>query len=772
LKRKYKKGTKMNTLIKLLDYGQSYWLDNLTRKKITGGELKKRVNEQGLRGITSNPSIFNKAISESEDYRDQIRSLVEEGKSLHEIYEALTVKDVQDACDILKPVFDESDGVDGFVSLEVSPYLARNTQGTMGEVRRLFKAVDRANCFIKIPGTPEGLPAIEQMLYEGVNVNITLLFSIDRYAAVARAYIKALQRRAEEGKDISKIRSVASFFLSRIDVLTDQLLGHKIIPAQSREDQPGPEALLGEAGIASARLAYQRFKDIFSGEEWEQLQQKGAKVQRPLWASTSTKDPLYSDVRYVEALIAPNTVNTLPDRTISAFADHGILQENTIEENIGQAKKVFDDLDKLDIDIDFITQQLENEGIQKFIDPYDELMSTLAKERAKVLGDRYAGQEISYGNLKSEIVSSFDSLDEKQTGRRLFDKDPMLWAKNKEEAEEIRNSMGWLTLPQDFGEKVEGLTTFAGQVKGEGYQFAVLLGMGDSSLGAEMARETYDTNSGYLELLVLDDTASGAIENIEKQIELEKTLFLVASKSGTSTETISLYKYFYDQVEQNGIKNAGKHFVAITDEGTPLAEKAKDKGFRKVFINPSDVGGCNSVLSYFGLVPMALMGLDIKKLLHSADQMRISCGPFVPAETNPGLQLGAALGICARNGRDKVTFALSPSIKAFGWWLTELFAESTGEEGKGLIPVVGEPFGPPEEYSGDRVFVHLFVPNDGHEETNRKLKGLENAGHPVVRISVPDKLHLGGEYYRWEIAAAIAGMVIGEYAFHPPVLVH
>src|SRR5690554_5208851 len=281
----------MNNLIELLNYGQSYWLDNLTREKIKNGEIKKRVIEQGLRGITSNPSIFDKAFTSGNQYDEQIKELAREGKSTQEIYEALTVKDVQDACDILKPVYDQSNGVDGFVSLEVSPYLARDTEGSINEARRLYRSVNKANCYIKIPGTKEGVPAIEQMLYEGVNINITLLFSIDNYEEVTFAYLRTLRRRLAEGKSIVNTVSVASFFLSRIDVLCDQLLHHYIIPANSEEKNKEVSDLLGKTGIASAKVAYQHFKEIFNGREWDEIKEKGAHVQRLLWASTSTKNP-------------------------------------------------------------------------------------------------------------------------------------------------------------------------------------------------------------------------------------------------------------------------------------------------------------------------------------------------------------------------------------------------------------------------------------------------------------------------------------------------
>ena len=374
----------MNALLKLKDYGQSYWLDNLTRKMIKNGELKKRVSEQGLRGMTSNPSIFNKAITKSDDYDEQIAQLIEQNKSTLEIYEELTVNDVQDACDILKPVYDESDGVDGFVSLEVSPYLALDAEATIEEARRLFKAVNRSNVFIKIPGTDQCVSAIEEMLYEGVNINITLLFSINSYEAVAQAYIKALERRVKEGKLIQNVTSVASFFLSRIDVLVDQLLKHRIVPGRKTSQSSLAQRLFGTVAIASAKLAYQSYKKIFSGDKWKALVEKGARVQRPLWASTSTKNPEYSDVKYVEPLIGLSTVNTMPEETISAFADHGVAEANTIEKNLDNAKQTFIDLKTIGIDIDKVTWQLVNEGIEKFIEPYAALIKNLDQKREQI----------------------------------------------------------------------------------------------------------------------------------------------------------------------------------------------------------------------------------------------------------------------------------------------------------------------------------------------------------------------------------------------------
>ena len=758
----------MSTLIKLLDYGQSYWLDNLTRKKIKSGEIKKRVEKHGLRGITSNPAIFNKAISNSEDYDKQIKSLVNEHKTVHEIYEELTVKDVQDACDVLRPVFDESDGVDGFVSLEVSPYLARDAEGTMTEARHLYAKVNRPNCYIKIPGTKEGVVAIEQMLYEGININVTLLFSIGSYEDVAEAYVRALERRVKEGKSIKDIRSVASFFLSRIDVLTDEILSHHIIPSKTSGDKVRPEQLLGKAGIASAKIAYQSFKRIFYSERWVSLLEQGAKVQRPLWASTSTKDPLYSDVQYVETLIGPDTVNTLPDVTIDAFADHGELEADTIEKNVEEAFKTFEDLKSLGIDINFITTQLVNEGIQKFISPFDNLIKSLADKREKILSEKGGSQSLNFASVKGDVKEAFSSLEQKQFSRRMFAKDPYLWKSEEDQVKEIRIRLGWLDSAPHFLSQADDISNFVKDVKSAKYNHVVLLGMGGSSLCPEVARETFDSAKGFPELIVLDNTDPEAVKSVADQIDVKKTLFMVSSKSGTTTETLSYYKYFYELTKEAVGDSAGEHFAAVTDPDTKLVKEAEAKKFRKVFINPIEFGGRYSALSFFGLVPMALIGIDIKKILNSAHQMQISCGQFIPADANPGVSLGTLLGLAHKNGKDKVTFILSNSVYAFGYWVEQLIAESTGKENVGLVPVESEELGKPEVYGNDRVFAFIHTAGEDITKFDKKLKALEKEDHPVIRIELQDKISLGAEFLRWEVATATAGKIMGINPFDQP----
>ncbi len=758
----------MKPLLDLINYGQSYWLDNLARAMIDNGELKARVDEQGLRGVTSNPAIFNKAISGSDAYDAQIAQLVHEQRPIQDIYEQLVVTDVQSACDLLRPVYEASDGGDGYVSLEVSPYLAHDTAGTMQEARHLFQAVDRPNAFIKIPGTPAGVPAIEEMLYEGININVTLLFSISSYEAVAQAYINALQRRAVEGKPVNNVASVASFFLSRIDVLVDQLLGHRIRSESNQADGLRPEQLIGKVAIASAKLAYQRFNALFKNARWEALAAQGARLQRPLWASTSTKNPMYSDVYYVEPLIGSHTVNTLPDETIEAFGDHGVIVENTVQAGVEEARLTLGNLEQVGINLEVVTQQLLDEGVQKFIEPFDVLMRTLAAKRQAILGQAFGSQSMALGRLKSTLTSTSSTLDTQHYTRRLWEQDPHLWTSDIAEASTIRQRLGWLDSVAAFRAKIDDISAVADEVKAAGFRQVVLLGMGGSSLCPDVCRETFGTAPGWPDLAMLDTTDPMAVRELEARLDLNHTLFIVASKSGTTTETLSLYRYFYDRVSQQVSDPPGGHFMAITDPGSFLVEEAARQHFRHCFENPDNIGGRYSALSYFGLVPMALLGIDIAALLQRADQMASSSGPFIPADANVGVSLGILLGVAARDGRDKLTFVLSESIHAFGYWAEQLVAESTGKAGTGLVPIEGEALGTPDLYGQDRLFIAMRTADRTDVETEEKLNALEAAGHPVVRIVIHDALDLGAEFLRWELATATAGVVLGLNPFDEP----
>jgi transaldolase/glucose-6-phosphate isomerase len=748
--------------LELLRQGQSYWLDSLGREMVRGGELELRVQEQGLRGVTSNPAIFHKAISSGSSYDEQIAELAHAGASVEEIYEALVVTDIREACDVLEPVYGESAGVDGYVSLEVSPHLVHDTRGSLDEARRLWAAVDRPNLMIKIPGTAAGVPAIEELLYEGVNVNVTLLFAVEAYEAVARAYVRALERRASEGKPLDTVASVASFFLSRIDVLVDQFLSHRV---PSPEGEPAAQALYGRAAVASAKLAYRSYQDISSTPEWQTLAAAGARPQRLLWASTSTKNPLYDPVRYVEPLVGRDTVNTMPEVTIEAFADAGRVIPDAVEQDVVAAESVFTDLAAVGIDMAAVDEQLLAEGAQKFIGPFDALMAGLAEKRAAMLAER--APRVTEPEEAPGLGPALSALGEQRFSARLVARDPRLWPANEEARGAIANRLGWARGSAEIDRVREELEAFAEEVRAEGITDVVLLGMGGSSLCPLVAAASFPGAEGSPLLTVLDSVDPAAVSAVDGRIDPMRTLFLVASKSGGTIETLTLYRYFRGMLEAEDVPAPGRHFVAITDPGSPLVERAENEGFRRAFEAPADVGGRYSALTAFGLLPMALMGADLDSISSSVRQMEHACSPGLPESANPAVRLGTALALYAKAGRDKLTLSATPSLDRFPLWIEQLVAESTGKDGRGIVPVTHEGVPSVAECSPDRVFVHYALAGDP-DPSVAALDALAAAGHPVFRIDLPRPEDLGGEFLRWEIATAAAGVLLGVNPFDEP----
>ncbi len=755
----------MEPLLALLEHGQSYWLDNLTRDMVRGGELARRVEEQGLRGVTSNPAIFHKAIAGGRLYDDQIESLARSGRRVSEIYESLVVTDVQEACDVLRPVWQESDGVDGYVSLEVSPHLVHDTEGSIEEARRLWGAVDRPNVMIKIPGTPAGVPAIERLLYDGVNVNVTLLFAVDAYERVHEAYIRALHRRREAGRPLGTVASVASFFLSRIDVLVDGLLAHRI---DGRTAVPGgPASLLGTAAIASAKLAYRAWEERVSRDDWRELSDHGARPQRLLWASTSTKNPLYDPVRYVEPLLGPHTVNTMPEVTIEAFAREGEIRPGSIRDGVEEAESTFERLAAAGIDMPAVCEQLVSEGADKFLQPFDRLLAGLASRREGALAERRTGEEFSDAAAAAGSGPLLAAVSEQRYGVRIAARDPSLWASDATTRDAVAGRLGWVTAPERAEEELYGIRRFADEARDD-VDHVLLMGMGGSSLCPLVAASTFGRREGWPELLVLDDVDPAAVRAVGARIDPRRTLFLVASKSGTTVETLSLYRHFLRAVEEAGDPRPGARFVALTDPGSPLLREAHEKGFRRAFETPPDVGGRFSALTEFGLVPMALAGIDVEAVVASARGVAAECGAELPAGANAGLRLGLALASLARSGRDKLTLLASPGLEAFPLWIEQLVAESTGKQGRGIVPVAGEPTGPIEAYGDDRAFVFLRLAGEDVPAHAALAEALEAAGRPVLRFTLPGPEALGGEFYRWEHAVAVAGALLGVNPFDEP----
>ncbi|MDT8306074.1 MAG: bifunctional transaldolase/phosoglucose isomerase [Anaerolineae bacterium] len=732
----------MTKLHKLADIGQSIWLDYIHRDMLDNNELHQ-LRETGVRGVTSNPAIFQQAIAESDAYTDALRLLAGEGKSPIEIYESLAIEDIQRAADIFESVFTQTGGEDGYVSLEVNPELAHDTAATVAEARRLFARVDRPNVYIKVPATPAGIPAIQQLIGEGINVNVTLLFARAMYEQAAEAYISGVEQLIANGGDPGKVSSVASFFVSRVDTNADKKL-----------DAAGADDLRGKVGIANAKLAYQRFLELFSGERWERLAAQGARVQRPLWASTSTKDPAYRDTLYVDELIGSHTVNTVPPHTLDAFLDHGTVAP-TLTAELDDAIATLDRLPELGISLDQITDELLAEGVAKFAEPFRSLIATIRAERDGMLSSaRWQGE---LGELAAPIEATVRKLVDDDVLQRMWQHDYTLWA---DSADEITNRLDWLTIAQEMESATQDLRALAVEIRDAGYDKVVVLGMGGSSLAPELFARMFGPAAGYPQLFVLDSTDPQAVSNLRKQLDPQRTLFVVSSKSGGTVETLSFFKYFYTwMTDRMGAEAAREHFVAISDPGSRLLTLAERYSFRVAFANNPDIGGRYSALSHFGLVPAALLGLDVPELLARA--RRIDS----PEAAGQALWLGAVLGTMALDERHMVNFITTPALTSFGDWVEQLIAESTGKDGKGILPVVGEPPLAPDAYGDHQLIVYMRLLGD--ELYDEEVAAIA-AKHPVVTITLLDRYDVAEQFLVWEIATAVAGHLLGIHPFNQP----
>src|SRR5438093_4355937 len=462
---------------------------------------------------------------------------------------------------------------------------------------------------------------------------------------------------------------------------------------------------------------------------------------------------------YVEELIGPETVNTMPQQTMTAFKEHGEVRPSLLE-NLAGAEQVMRELAAIGIDMDKVTYDLQVDGVKLFADSVTKLLEEIGNKKQQLKAGAVGAHEAELGAIGEAVSRRLGQVEQAAVVRRISEKDAGLWKSNGSVENEIRDRLVWLQVADRMEEQVPKLTELRGQLVAEGFTDAVLMGMGGSSLAPEVFRQTFGVAKGALNVHVLDTTDPAAIAAVEQSIDVKKTAFLVASKSGTTLETLSHYRYFFERAGRNG-----KQFIAITDPGTSLADEAATRGFRRVFLNPSDIGGRYSALSYFGLVPAALGGVDLAGLLDRAATMTQACSPSVPVSENPGAWLGAVLAEAAKVGRDKVTILAPAAMRSFGIWAEQLIAESTVKEGKGLVPVADEALGSPEVYGHDRLFVRLALPGD---DESSALAALAKAGHPVVTLKLGDPLAIGAEFFRWEYAIAVAGAILGINVFDQP----
>jgi transaldolase/glucose-6-phosphate isomerase len=759
-------------------YGQSIWLDNISRELLLSGELRRWVQDEGIRGVTSNPAIFENAIAKSTDYDPAARALIGQGASdALDVFERLAVQDIQLGCDVLRPVWEESEGRDGFVSLEVSPHLSTDTEGTITEARRLAKAVSRDNLMIKVPATPEGIPAIQQLISDGIHVNVTLLFAVDAYEAVHEAYISGLEARLDRGENVSGIASVASFFISRIDASVAQQIAAKLENEKNDEVRGRLEALNAKVAIANAKLAYARFLETLAEDRWQRLAKAGADPQRVLWASTGTKDPALPKTLYVDELIGLHTVNTLPGATLDAFRKEGNARDALGKDPVplkAEAHAVLSELDALGISLKEITDALLTKGCALFSDAFDGLLLSVETKRQKLLGDALPSTRYALGHASADLESAAEAWQQNGRSHALWRKQASIFS----DADEA-NWMGWLDLPAAPAAEAIGSPGLRDAVRRHPADTAVVIGMGGSSLWpdvlgrtfvAEAAAASDGTDRKARALRVLDTTAPDALEAKLAELDLERCLFFVSSKSGSTIEPNAIFELVYARlVEKVGADAAGRHFVAITDPGSQLEARANKLGFLGTALGRADVGGRFSALSPFGLLPAEAMGLDPEALQLRARSMAAACASFVTPEQSPGVKLGLALGMLSRQGRDKLTLHVSPEIELFTDWIEQLLAESTGKHGGGIIPIAGEPLMAPECYANDRIFVDLSVAGDKTRDAREAgLAALEAAGHPVIRIELAEGLDLIQEVFQWEMATSVAGSLWALNPFDQP----
>lgn len=744
-----------NTVNALAEAGQSIWLDYIRRSMTRSGELATRVGTEGLRGVTSNPSIFRASMGGGDEYGDALTKLAGDAElETKTVYETLAIEDIREACDAMRPVYDATEHIDGYVSFEVSPRLSRDTEGTVAEAKRLWAAVERPNLMIKVPGTVEGIIAIEHLISEGINVNVTLIFARDAYEDIAQAYMRGLQARLEAGKPIADVASVASFFVSRIDSEVDNRLG-----AIGSDEAL---ALRGTIAIANAKVAYRSFESMCRSDEWRALASAGARPQRLLWASTGTKNAAYSDVLYIEELVGPQTVNTVPPKTLAAFLDHGKVA-TTLTEDVDQAQARLDALERTGVSLTDVTDLLLDKGLTAFEDAMDDLLATVAQAQRRVRGPRLNRTQATLSpQMATAVAEAAEAWTKAEQTTRLWNKDASVWTGGSE-----AQWLGWLDIIEAQIADRGHLDAFAADVRSGGFTDIVLLGMGGSSLCPDVLAKTFAGRGGDApKLSIVDSTVSAQVARIADGLDFSSTLFIVASKSGSTLEPTVLMEFFMDRAEATLGDAASNHFVAITDPGSKLEAYAAAQGFRTTLYGLPEIGGRFSAFSNFGMVPAAGMGIDTEAFLGEAKLMLGACKDADVA-TNPAVNLGLILGAAAGQGRNKLTLLTSPAISSFGAWLEQLVAESTGKHGQAIIPIDGET-ARTRGNGDDRIFVYLRTAATADPAQDRIAQTWRDAGESVVVLELDDIDALPQELFRWQVATAVAGAVMGVDPFDQP----
>ena len=748
--------TQMDLINNLTKINQSLWLDHISRDILLSNKLNELVKNYQILGLTSNPTIFEEALTNSNVYDESIKILYSRNtKDLTQIAYSLMIEDIQRACDIFKEIYEKSNKDDGYVSIEIAPNI-KEKEKIITEAENLWKQIGRENLMIKIPSDKDGIEAMYELIKKGINVNMTLIFSPHIYRKVAEKYIEAIKWRYENNLD-TNVFSVASFFVSRIDTYIDKKLDE--IAITNPKEKEKILSLKGKTAISIALLTYSIYKELL--QEFRDFANKGFKMQKLLWASTSTKNPSYKDTLYADELCLNNTINTLPLKTLFSFFNHGNINLENIEERIKKANQHIENIKSLNISLEKMYNELFIDGMKKFNQSYENLLKKIEEKLTKITKSKTVASIYN-----CDIESYKDELINIKFIENLFKKNPKLWKKEKEHIEIIKNSLGWVDVPFYMKNKIKEINEFRDEIINDGFKFCVILGMGGSSLACEVIRSLFEKKS-QIKTFVLDTTNPDWIGDVYKAIDIRKTLFIFASKSGSTVEPNSQFKFFYNNLKKK-VKNPSANFIAITDKNTPLEELAKKYKFRKIFINPQDIGGRFSSLSYFGILPSSLMGVDIERFLDTAIE---TIEKIKKENENCASMLGCFLSANYLNGKDKLTLILPKGFERFGLWIEQLIAESTGKEGKGIVPVIENEIKTPDKYMQDRMFVSIEYRGFLLPKNEEKINFLITNKNPVFKIYIDDIYDLARLFYIWEIATAIAGYFMKVNPFDQPDVV-
>lgn len=733
------------------EHHQSLWLDGLRRALVASGELTRLV-ELGIRGVVGATEHLDAALAGAGDYDDDLRRLVSESRGVQEILEELVVADARGAADALRPVYDDSAETDGWVAVDLPMAPADDVSQLVAEGIRLFRAIGRDNVLLRVPATPEGAEALSELIERGIPTGAHLIFGPAQHQRIAAAYRAGLERRAGRGDALAGVASLACIEVGAVDAAVARRLRER------SQQAPGSESdLAAGSGVSLARR-------VLADRREHAAALSGAKPQRIAWSSTSATDARAQDTRWMDALVAADTISIVSQHTLNAFRDHGSLDTplDVSDADVGLTR-----LTQLGIDLDALAEELLDQAVAARAAATQRLSRMIEARREALLEQAPERQRLSLGSESQAVVAALDALAERKAAERLWTSAAELFGRNVEAAA-IKSRLGWLRVPQMMRAHTADLESFARTSYRAGFRKALVLGMGGSSLAAQVIADTFGATPGFLELRTLDSTHPDAVRGAEAWADPETTLFVVASKSGTTLEALAFEAYFFSRARERFGDRAGQRFVAITDPETPLADRARENAYLRTFLNPTDVGGRYSALSFFGLLPAALAGADVRALVEDAQRMAAGCAPFVPPEDNPGVRLGAFVGALAAAGRDKLTLLASPRAAPLAAWVEQLLAESTGKLGRGVIPVCGEPVGGPDAYGKDRAFAYLRFGPRQSTDLDKDVEALIGAGFPVARIGMLAEHDLGGEFFRWAVATAIAASVLEVNPFDEP----